>query len=251
MLTNDSLRSAKGRANALTRRRLLHMAAKVAAIAPLAGLGASGIAQTSPATHTTAARRIRTAILVPRFGGDAAADWYPTASTHLADLGIRTKMVPLLPKSTAPGVDETLAAIAKAVGDDPHQISQTILVGHSVGSRALLAYLSRYGAHLTFASLVSVAGWFTVDDVSSYPALKPWVNLDLKFDSIASAARPVTVLLSDNDPFTADWRPNAAEWLSKLGATVRIAHGAGHYMTANPGPVLEMIKVASLRAMAR
>jgi hypothetical protein len=95
-----------------------------------------------------------------------------------------------------------------------------------------------------------VAGWFTVDDLGSYPALAPWVKIDLNFASIASAAGPISVLLSDNDPFTADWRANVADWLSKLGATVHIAHGAGHYMTTSPGPVLDMIQLASLRAVA-
>jgi predicted alpha/beta hydrolase family esterase len=224
------------------------MAATAAAIAPLATLGASSTLQASPVTLATAPRRIRTAILVPRFGGDATADWYPTALPQLVDLGIRTKVVSLLPEPTAPGIDETVTAIAKAAGDDPQEVAQTILIGHSVGSRALLAYLSRHGAHRAFAGLVSVAGWFTVDDLTSYPAVAPWVNMDLNFASIASAAGPITVLLSDNDPFTADWRANAADWLGKLGAAVHITHGAGHYMTTNPRPVLDTIRVASLRA---
>jgi pimeloyl-ACP methyl ester carboxylesterase len=81
---------------------------------------------------------------------------------QLASLGIPTKLVSLLPAPTTLGIDETVAAIAKAVGDNPQEITQTILIGHSVGSQALLAYLSRHGAHRTFAGLVSVAGWFTV-----------------------------------------------------------------------------------------
>src|SRR5215470_19290682 len=188
MLTNDPLRSADDPTEATTRRRLLHMAAAVAATAPLA---AGGTAQALPETHTR--RRIRRAVLVPRFGGDATADWYSSALPQLAGLGIRTKVVSLLPAPTAPGIDETVAAIAKAVGEDPHAIAQTILIGHSVGSRALLAYLNRHGAHRTFAGLVSVAGWFTVDALSSYPALLPWVNIDLNFASIASAAGPIAV----------------------------------------------------------
>ena len=247
MLTNDSLRPADGGTEAATRRRLLLIAATVSAIAPLAALSESG----TPQAFRVAPSRIRRAILVPRFGGDATADWYSAALPQLADLGIRIQVVSLLPEPTAPGVDETVTAIAKVAGDDPTEIAQTILIGHSVGSRALLAYLSRYGAHRTFAGLVSVAGWFTVDDLSSYPALAPWVNMDLNFASIASAAGPITVLLADNDPFTADWRANAAEWLGKLGATVRIAHGAGHYTTTSPGPVLDAIYIASLRTMAR
>ena len=249
MFTNDTFPSAHGRNEATTRRHLLHMAATVAATASWATL-TGGAAQASAVTRATAPGRIRHAVLVPRYGGDAGTDWYPTALSQLADLGIRTEVVSLLPEPTAPGIDETVAAIAKVVGDDTRD-AQTILIGHSVGSRALLAYLSRHGAHRTFAGLVSVAGWFTVDDLATYPVLAPWVNMELDFASIASAAGPITVLLSDNDPFTADWRANAADWLGKLGAAVHVAHGAGHYMTTSPGPVLDTIRVASLRPMAR
>ena len=234
MLTNDSL----------TRRHLLQMATTVAVTAPLAAPTVGRAAQASPTT-TSAPRRIRRAVLVPRFGGDATADWYPTALPQLADLGIRTTVVPLLPEPTAPGIDATVAAIAKAVGDNPGEIAQTILIGHSVGSRALLAYLSRHAAHRTFAGLVSVAGWFSVDNLTSYPVLAPWVTMELNFASIAAAAGPITVHLSDNDPYVADWRANAANWMGKLGAAVRIAHGAGHCMTTSPGPVLDTIRVAA------
>jgi uncharacterized protein len=247
MFTDDSPPSPDGRSGSPTRRRVLQMAATVAAFAPLAAVGASAAAQASPPTRAAAPRRIGTAILVPRFGGDASADWYSAAETRLADLGIRTKVVPLLPHPTTPGIDATVAAIARAAEDDPHEIARTILVGHSVGSRALLAYLGRHGAHRTFAGLVSVAGWFTIYDVIAYPALESWMSMDLDFPSIAAAAGPITVLLSDNDPYTADWRANAASWLGKLGAAVHIAHGAGHYVTRSPDPVLDTIRVASLR----
>jgi predicted alpha/beta hydrolase family esterase len=251
MLTDDTVRPAFGHTGPTTRRRLLQMAGTVAAIAPLAALAESGSPQAATVKPGNGPPGVRRAILVPRFGGDATADWYSAASSELAGLGIKSQVVSLLPEATAPGIDETVSAIAKVAGDDPQEIAQTILIGHSVGSRALLAYLSRHGGHKTFAGLVSVAGWFTVDALSAYPALAPWVNLDLNFAAIASAAGPITVLLSDNDPFTADWRANAADWLGKLGATVHITHGAGHYMTTSPRPVLDMIQATSLRAEAR
>src|SRR5262245_62932230 len=128
MLTNDPLRSADGRTEATTRRRLLHMAATVAVTAPLGALTAGGNAQASPETPATTPRRIRRAVLVPRFGGDATADWYSTALPQLAGLGIRTKVVSLLPEPTAPGIDETVAAIAKAVAGNAHELAQTIRI---------------------------------------------------------------------------------------------------------------------------
>ena len=116
MLINDSLRSADSRTEATTRRRLLHMAATVAGTTSLAALTSGFATQASPGMPTAVPGLIRRAVLVPRFGGDSSADWYPTAVAQLADLGIRTRMVALLPEPTAAGIDETLAAIAKAVG---------------------------------------------------------------------------------------------------------------------------------------
>src|SRR5262245_3029282 len=106
------------------------MAATVAATAPLSALIAVDGGLASPGTHATPSRRIRRAVLVPRFGGDATADWYAAALAQLAGLGIRTKVVSLLPKPTAPGVDEMVAAIAKAIGDNPNEIARTVLIGH-------------------------------------------------------------------------------------------------------------------------
>ena len=230
-----------------TRRRLLRLVAAVSAIAPMATLTAGSTPAPSPTAIDSTGRPIRRVILVPRFGGDANADWYATASRHLANYDITMEIVSLLPKPTAPGIDEMVAAIARTVGNNPREVGQTLLVGHSVGSRALLAYLSRLGAHQRFAGLVSVAGWFTVDNLNSYPVLAPWVHVNLDFASIASAAGPITVHLSDNDPYTADWRSNAKQWLDKFGATVRITHGAGHFMTANPGPIFDSIHAAPLQ----
>lgn len=70
MLTNDSLRSADGGRQATTRRRLLHVAATVAAIAPLAALSASGAAKAPPAD----------AVKVPLVAAGGIADARGTAA---------------------------------------------------------------------------------------------------------------------------------------------------------------------------
>src|SRR5262245_49463828 len=84
MLANDSLRSADGHTEATARRRLLHLAARVAATAPLAALTAGGVAQTWPETPAAAPRRIRRAVLVPRFVGNAH---YRLVSNGVASTG--------------------------------------------------------------------------------------------------------------------------------------------------------------------
>ena len=220
-----------------------------ATAAPLAVVTGRQAAATSP-TPVTAAGRIRRAVLVPRYDGDATSDWYPWLGRHLDDLGIRSTVVPLLPERTAPAVDQTVAAIAHAVGDDPDLCPHTLLIGHSVGSRALLAYLDRREAEAPFAGLVSVAGWFTVDDLDAFPVLVPWVELELDRAGLAAKAGPITVHLSDNDLFTANWADNAAEWLSPLGASVHVTSGAGHFMAPTAPPVLDTVRAAARTSAA-
>jgi hypothetical protein len=96
------------------------MAATVAETAPVAALTAAGPARASQVTPTPAPRGIRRAVLVPDSVVTPTADLFPTALAQLADLGVGAKVVSLLPAPTAPGNDETAAAIAKAVGDNRH-----------------------------------------------------------------------------------------------------------------------------------
>lgn len=243
MLDNDSVRPAGDGTGLTTRRRLLGMTAAIAAAVPASALLGAGTAQATPGA---ASGRIRQAVLVPRLGGDPSSDWYPWLSRQLAGLGVRLRVVPLQPQPDAPTVDAMVATIARALGNNPGELADTLLIGHSVGSRSLLAYLDRHGAGRTFAGMVSVAGWSTVDDLTDYPVLVPWVNLDLDVARIASAVGTLTVHLSDNDPFTADWRANATQWLSSLGASVHITHGAGHFMTTDAAPVLDTVRAAWL-----
>ena len=162
MLTYDFLRSADGPTEATTRRRLLHVPATVAATAPLAALTAGGAARAAPETTATAPRRIWRAVVAP----GSAATRPPTGIQRLcvnwpvsASRQSWCRCCPRRPRSASM---KRWRPIAKAVGDNSQEITQTILIEHSVGSQALLAYLSRHGAHRTFAGLVSVAGWFTV-----------------------------------------------------------------------------------------
>jgi predicted alpha/beta hydrolase family esterase len=229
---------------ATTRRTMLRAAAAVVAVPLTVVAGREAAYASPPWPAVKPSGQIRKAVLVPRYGGDAASDWYRWLIEQLGDLGIKSTVVPLLPKPDAPAVDQTVAAIAEAVGDDPKEYPHTLLVGHSVGSRALLAYLNRRKAGVPFAGLVPVAGWFTLDDSNSYPALVPWVELDLDYAAIASKAGPITVHLSDDDPFTRNWANNAAEWLSTLTASVHITHGAGHFMTPTAPPVLDTLRAA-------
>jgi sugar/nucleoside kinase (ribokinase family) len=65
-----------------------------------------------------------------------------------------------------------------------------------------------------------VAGWWTVDE--PWESIAPWIRYEHDDGRIIAAAGTIDVLLSDNDPFTADSVANAALWWARLRARVRL-----------------------------
>jgi len=54
------------------------------------------------------------------------------------------------------------------------------------------------------------------------------------------------VLLSDNDPFTADSAANAALWRARLHAQVRLVPGARHFNGAQEPAVYDALRAVAL-----
>ena len=55
-----------------------------------------------------------------------------------------------------------------------------------------------------------VAGWWSVD--KPWDSLRPWTDTPVDLARVRAASRRFVVLLSDNDPFTSDFRENGRLW---------------------------------------
>jgi hypothetical protein len=125
--------------------------------------------------------------------------------------------VPLLAGSAAAGL---------VAGADPHNLP----IGKSVstsaparGSTFACTIMSGGGGAFATGSWIHGDGTYDVE-------LKPTVG-----------GRPL-VLLSDDDPFTSDWRRNRDEWVERLDADVRVHPGAKHFNAAREPAVLAAIR---------
>lgn len=194
-------------------------------------------------------------VIVPRWAGGATDDWYPWIREQLRlDPGgeLRVEIVEL-PNPDAPVIDQCVAELTSKLGAELEDLRSTILVGHSVGCQALLRYLaeltpspasassSSAGVEVGPERLLCVAGWWTIDE--PWPSIRPWIDTSLDLPRLrANTAGGVTVLLSDDDPFTRDWRENKATWEQRLDADVRVASGGRHFNGAQEPGVLALLR---------
>lgn len=181
---------------------------------------------------------IRRIVIAPRWAGRSTSDWYPWITGRLRDrLEVQTLD---LPDPQAPTIDAWSGGIAAALGDDDDALDGVLLVGHSVGCRAMLHYLARLRPSVRPAlGLCCVAGWWTVD--RPWPTIVPWSEEPLDLARARAAAPRVVTILSDDDPFTSDHRANQALWEARMGATVELVPGGKHFNQSAEPAVLEVI----------
>lgn len=162
-------------------------------------------------------------VIVPRWSGDASSDWYPWLRGKVA---APVEIASLLPSKDAP-------EIAACIDDVTPLLDETVtLIGHSVGAQVAMRALAQSGVRVPH--LLLVAGWWTVD--KPWDAIRPWI--DTPFDESAVHADRVTVLLSDDDPFTAEHAETRRLFESRLGAKVELCAGARHFNNAEEPAVL-------------
>jgi uncharacterized protein len=183
-------------------------------------------------------------VIVPRWAGGPTNDWYSWASAELTRSHPSLRVDTLdLPNRNAPVIDQCVAALEAELGDDLSALSSTLLVGHSVGCQALMRYLAERpqpSDRDTAPSLVCVAGWWTVDE--PWSSIRPWIDTPIALQRLRKNTGNITVLLSDDDPFTSDWRTNKSTWEQRLDADVRVNMGGRHFNAEQEPAVLELLR---------
>lgn len=174
--------------------------------------------------------------IVPRWGGTQSMEWYPWLRRQQVASRFETILGPDIDDPGTPTIDAWVDSITRACGSDAAALAGTYFVGHSVGCQAIVRYLASLPAAgqsgPRVAGCLLVAAWWTVDE--PWDTIRPWLHgapeappLDL--DRVRAACDRFVVLLSDNDPFTADWQTTRAEWQERVGADVRLIPGAAHF----------------------
>lgn len=190
---------------------------------------------------------IERVVVMPRWSGTPESDWYPWLRGALGGWGGALDVL-ALPDKDAPTITGCVEAIDAAVDAavDAATVGSTLLVGHSVGCQAMVRWLAQRSGGTRAAGLLAVAGWWAVD--APWPSIVPWIELPVDTARARAAVERVVVLLSDNDPFTADHAGNAEQWRARMGAEVRVAPGARHFNGAVEPAVLDALATFGVSA---
>ena len=155
--------------------------------------------------------------IIHGYQGSPNGGWRPWLMAELEKQDIYACALPM-PNPNEPLVDEWTAEIARHINSD----DEVYLVGHSLGTPAILHYLQSPKAK-KIAGAVLVSGPIEVT-----PNKKISNFLDRKFDfkSIKSKAKNFTVIHGDNDPFVP--LSHAEKLAKELGCELIIVKNGGH-----------------------
>jgi len=179
--------------------------------------------------------------IFPRYSGDEDSDWYQRAKQEIMIRDTSVIVNPLsLPNWDNPDITTFLSFIERRLPQNEID-SNTYFVGHSVGCKAALLYLSelqKKNKSLKIGGLMCVAGWWTID--TPWPQLEQWINISVDYEKIKEICNHnIVTLISDNDPFTSDTLTNKKLWEEKVNAKVRIVHDAKHFNTDGLAAILD------------
>lgn len=176
-------------------------------------------------------------LLVPRWSGHADSDCYPWLRRRLVALGFRGELeaAPLVPPD-APDLAATVAAVRERLGS-PERAERTLVLGHSVGAQATMRAVAELPAGAHVGAILLLAGWWDVD--RPWPTIVPWIETPFAWVRTREAARRRVVLVSTNDPFTADAARTRRLFEERIDAEVRVHEGAKHFNASEEPAVLD------------
>ena len=163
-------------------------------------------------------------VIIHGWGATPADHWFPWLAHELESCGLSVT-VPAMPDTDHPNMNAWIAAIAAAAGAPD---SGLILIGHSIGTVAILRYIESLSESARIGGALLVAGF--LDNID--PELDSFFHSPFDYGHIRRACPAIAAIESDDDPAVPQ---GSGELLrDRLGARLVTLHAAGH-MNAEDG----------------
>ena len=176
-------------------------------------------------------------IFVHGYTASSQSDWYPQIASELKHLGIDFTILDL-PGGTSPHASEWLREIHKAVLQTSKPV---VLVGHSLGTRAIPLYLEKYKPEVEAVFLIAAFANRLENaykyDVDAYPDFFEHL---IDIDSIKPLVEKFVVMHSKDDPLDFE---QGVEIAKELNAKLITYEDKGHFNGSENAPiVLEVLR---------
>lgn len=165
-------------------------------------------------------RNITRAVIVHGLSGEPQYAWYPWVASQLEAKGI-TVDVPEMPSPDEPQLKDWLTRLQEVIGEPDEHVA---LIGHSLGSVAVLRYLESLPKDAKVGKVILVAG-FT--DQIGFREFDNFFKKPLDFEKIkGKSADGFMAIQSNDDPFVNEQYGTRLE--EDLGAELIIKDAVGH-----------------------
>jgi uncharacterized protein len=172
------------------------------------------------------------AFIIHGYLGYAGEAWQPWLKSELEKRGYVVAL-PEMPHADRPTIPEWIGFISSLVGRPDEK---TVMIGHSLGSQAVLRYLETLaGTGQSVGKTVLIAGNFPTgmspeaanEKTGGDQTLQPWLTIAVDPVKVRKASGPCTVIISDDDPII-PFEEAKASFQANLGARIIVEHGKGH-----------------------
>lgn len=166
---------------------------------------------------------MKRAFVIHGWEGKPDSNWFPWLKKELESKGFAVES-PQMPNADTPKLEEWLSHLQNVIGTPDEN---TFLVGHSLGTIAILRYLEKLG-NQKIGGAVLVAGF---PESIGYKELASFFQTPLNYEKIKKSCKNFVVINSDDDPYVP---VKFGEILrDKLGAKLIIMKNAGHINEGN------------------
>jgi predicted alpha/beta hydrolase family esterase len=167
--------------------------------------------------------------LIPRYAGNHHHHWYIWLKDEIEKSNKDVAVTIITPPNWQnPSIDETVKFLRNQIPVDSLN-ENVFLVGHSLGCQACLRYAENINKPgVKIGGMVLVAAWLKVQE--PWKEIQQWCDHPINFEKIREVTTPgsVKILISDNDPFTPDYKTAKSEFEKMLKAEVKILTNRRH-----------------------
>lgn len=170
--------------------------------------------------------------LIHGWGGSPKKDWFPWAAAELNNRGYQVS-VPEMPEPGNPKIDAWVNKIKEVIGTPR---ADDILIGHSIGTLAILRYLGTLTdkEHIQKALLIAPWHFITLGDPETERSVSEWVERPIDYEKIRTKADKIVAVLSENDPWV-PLKENETYFREQLKPEMIVMQGMGHFSSHEEG----------------